>query len=89
MHMMTCQILMIGQNTRGVTARNRHAACSPRQREAKGGRRHAWKAGERTPVVRRWRPVVILIFEIFIVLPLRLFFQITHKFSKEVENLQK
>ena len=67
------------------SARNRHAACSPRQREAKGGRRRAWKAGERTPAVRRWRPVVILMFEVFTDLPLCLFFKLLTNFLKKLK----
>ena len=74
-----------GSYSSARSARNRHAACSPRQREAKGGRRRAWKAGERTPAVRRWRPVVILIFEIFTDLPLRLFFKLLPNFLKKLK----
>ena len=43
-------------------ARERHAATISCQREAEGGHGHAWKAGERTPAVGRWRPVANLIF---------------------------
>jgi len=71
------------------SARDQHAACTPCQREAEGGHGHAWKAGERTPAVGRWRRVVNLIFEVFTELPLSSFCKLLKKISKEVENLQK
>ena len=58
---------------------------SPRQREAKGGHRHVWKTGEGR---RRWgggRGTVPQNYRIAI----RFKIQITPKFSKEVENIQK
>ena len=74
-----------GSYSSARSARTRHAACSPCQREAKGGRRHAWKAGERTPAVRRWRPVVIWIFEIITDLPLSSFYKLLPIFLKKLK----
>ena len=67
------------------SARTRHADCSPCQREAKGGRRRAWKTGERTPAVGRWSATVPRNYRI----ATEFILQITLKFSKEVKNLQK
>ena len=74
-----------GSYSSAKSARIRHAACPLRQREANGGRRRVWKAGERAPTVRRWRPVVILIFEVFTDLPLCLFFKLLTNFLKKLK----
>ena len=58
------------------SAQERHAACTPCQREAEGGHGRAWKTGERTPTVGRWCPVANLIFEVFTDLPLSSFYKL-------------
>ena len=55
------------------------------QREAKSGRGRAWKAGEGTSAVGDDRDTVHENYRIDTEFNL----QITHKYSKEVENLQK
>ena len=74
-----------GSYSSARSAQTRHAECSPCQREAKGGRRRAWKTGERTPAVGRWRPVTNSIFKVFIDLPLRLFFKLLTNFLKKLK----
>jgi len=67
------------------SARERHAVSCSCQREAEGGHGRAWKAGERTPTVGRWSATVLRNYRI----ATEFILQITLKFSKEVENLQK
>ena len=66
-------------------AREQHTVTIPCQHEAEGGHGRVWKVGERTPAVGRWSCTVHQNYRIAI----RFKFQITPKFSKEVENLQK
>ena len=74
-----------GSYSSARSTRTRHAACSQCQREAKGSRWRAWKIGERTPAVGRWSATVPRNY----IIATEFILQITLKFSKEVENLQK
>ena len=55
------------------------------EHEAEGGHGRAWKAGERTSAVGQWSATVPRDYRI----ATEFILQITHNFSKEVENLQK
>ena len=62
-----------------------HVVSCSCQREAEGGHGRAWKTEERTPAVGRWSATVPRNYRI----ATEFILQITVKFSKEVENLQK
>ena len=64
-------------------AREQHAVTISCQREAKGGHGHIWKTEERTPAVGRWSCYCSEELQ-----NCQFILQITHNFSKEVENLQ-
>ena len=67
------------------SAWTRYAASFSCQHKAEGGRRRAWKTGERTPAVGRWSATVPINYRI----ATEFILQITLKFSKEDENLKK